>query len=138
MYEAIVENLSTLTNLLLTDGRALMKAGGVEKFLITAVALMLVFLAARVVRRKRGVPESFRARRTVANKRSFGRLFESQRSPALKPCPNCAEQLSLSAIICETCDYNFLAERPGRGQNLLPSPQPMADEVAEQRITSLT
>jgi ribosomal protein L40E len=125
MNEAIVENLSYLANLVLTYGSTLVIAEGSNILPITAVALILAFLAVRMVKRKhRGFPKSFRARRTVVNKRSSRRLFESQRGPALKACPNCAEQLPLSAIICRTCDYNFLAARPGRGQNLLPSPNP--------------
>jgi hypothetical protein len=131
MYETIVENLSNLANLLLTDGRALMAAEGLEILPITGVALILVLLVARIVKRK-----TFRTRGTGTHKRASGRLFERQRSPELKPCPNCAKQLPLSAIICDTCDYNFLAARPGRGQNLLPSPQPMTHEVPEQEIPS--
>ena len=123
MDEAIVENLSNLASLLLTDGRALMIAGGPEILPIIAVALILVLLVTRIVKRK-----TFRARGTVTHKRASGRLFERQRSPELKPCPNCTEQLPLSAIICNTCDYNFLAARPGRGQNLLLPPQPITHE----------
>jgi len=136
MDEAIVENLSNLANLVLTYGSTLMIAEGLDILPITAAALILVLLAARIVKRKRGVLKSFRARGSVTNKRASGRLFESNRSPALKPCPTCAEQLPLSAIICHACDYNFLAERPGRGQKLLPSPQPMTHEVPEQKIAS--
>jgi hypothetical protein len=132
MEEAIVENLSNLANLVLTYGNTLMIAEGLDIF--TAVALILVLLAARILKRKRASLKSFRARGSVTNKRASGRLFESQRSPALKPCPNCAEQLPLSAIICDTCDYNFLAERPGRGQKLLPSSQPITHEVPGQKI----
>jgi hypothetical protein len=128
MDEAIVENLSNLANLLLTDGSPLMIAGGSEILPVTAVALIIVLLVARIVKRK-----IFRARGTGTHKRTFGRLFERQRSPDLKPCPNCAEQVPLSALICNACDYNFLAARPGRGQNLLPPPQPMTDEVPEQK-----
>jgi hypothetical protein len=117
MDEAIVENLSNLANLLLTDGRALMIAGGLEILPITAVALILVLLVTRIVKRKQ-----FRERGTGTHKRASGRLFARQHSPELKPCPNCTEQLPLSALICGTCDYNFLAARPGRGQKLLPSP----------------
>lgn len=125
MDEVIVENLSYLANLVFTYGSTLVIAEGLDILPITAVALILVLLAARIIKRKYGgFPKSFRARRTVINKRSSGRLFESQRGPALKACPNCAEQLPLSAIICRTCDYNFLAARPGRGQKLLPYPNP--------------
>jgi hypothetical protein len=133
MDEAIVENLSNLTNLLLTDGRALMIAGSLEILPITAVVLILAFLVARIVKRK-----TFPARGTGTHKRASGRLFERQRGPELKPCPNCTEQLPLSAIICDKCDYNFLAERPGRGQKSLPSPQSMTYEVPEQKIASVT
>ncbi len=131
MDEAIVENLSNLANLLLTDGSPLMIAGGLEILPVTAVALIIILLVARIVKRK-----TFRARGTGTHKRASGRLFERQRSPELKPCPNCAEQVPLSALICNACDYNFLAARPGRGQNLLPPPQPMTYEVPEQKIAS--
>jgi hypothetical protein len=132
--EAILENLSSLANLVLTYGSTLLIAEDLDIPFITAVALIFVLLAARVVKRKRGVLKFIRARGAVTNKRASRRLFESRRGPVLKPCPNCSEQLPLSAIICNICDYNFLAERPGRGQNLLSSPQPMTREVPQQRI----
>ena len=131
MYEAIVEKLSNLANFLLTEGRALMAVGGLEILPISAVALILVLLVTRMVKRK-----IFRGWGAVTHKRTSGRLFERRRSPELKPCPNCNEQLPLSAIICDICDYNFLAARPGRGQNLLPSPQPITHELPEQEFTS--
>ena len=131
-----VENLSNLANLVLTYGSTLVIAEGLDILPIIAVALILVLLTARIVKRKRSVLKSFRARGTVNNKRSSGRLLKSQRSPVMKPCPSCAEQLPLSAIICRTCGYNFLAERPGRGQTLLPSPQAMTDEAPEQKLAS--
>jgi hypothetical protein len=131
MDEAIVENLSNLANLLLTDGSPLMIAGGLEILPITAIALIIVLLVTRIVKRKQ-----FRARSTGTHKRASGRLFERQRSPELKSCPNCTEQLPLSALICDKCDYNFLAARPGRGQRLLPPPQPMTCKMSEQRIAS--
>ena len=131
-----VENLSNLANLVLTYGSTLVIAEGLDILPIVAVALILVLLTARIVKRKRSVLKSFRARGTVNNKRSSGRLLKSQRSPVMKPCPSCAEQLPLSAIICRMCGYNFLAERPGRGQTLLPSPQAMTDEAPEQKLAS--
>lgn len=122
MDEAIMENLLNLAN------RVLILGGDLDSLRIIAVALLLVFLVARIVKRKHGGLLKFlRAWGTVTNKR--GRL---QRSPALKPCPNCAEQLPLATIICNICDYNFLAERPGRGQRSLPPPKPMTHEGPEQ------
>jgi hypothetical protein len=134
MDEAIVENLSSLANLVLTYGSTLVKTERLDTLDIAGVALIVVLLAARIVNRKLGFLKSFRAWRTLNNKRSYGRLSERQRRPALKPCPNCAEQLPLTAVICYICDYNFLAERPGRGQTLLPAPQPMTHEVREQQM----
>jgi hypothetical protein len=124
MEEAIVENLSNLANLILTFGNTLMIAEGWDIFPITAVVLILVILTARIIKRNRDALKAFRAHGPFTNKRASGRLFGNPRSPALKPCPNCAEQLPPSAIICDICDYNFLAERPGRGQKLLTSPNP--------------
>ena len=120
MEAAIVENLSNLTIFVLTYGSTLMIAGGVNILLLAAVGFILVLLAARIIKRKRRVLKAFGGRSTTAS----GRFFSNQRSPALKPCPNCGEQLPLSAIICGNCEYNFLAQRPGRGQKLLPSGKP--------------
>ena len=41
---------------------------------------------------------------------------------ALKTCPKCAEQLPLSTLVCDTCDYNFLSRTVGHRHKLLPAP----------------
>lgn len=38
-----------------------------------------------------------------------------------KNCPQCSERLSLSALVCDACDYNFLAGFHSR-YKLLPAP----------------
>jgi len=127
MDEVILENLSDVVNFLLIDGGAAMMTAGLE-IAIGAVALILVLLLARMKTKK------FRARRTRTHQRASVRLFEKKPNPERKPCPNCAERLPLSAIICDKCDYNFLAARPGRGQNLLPSPEaPIHDGLDQSR-----
>jgi hypothetical protein len=132
-----MENLSTLANLVLTDGGTLMIAGGSDILYFAAMALILVLLTARIVKRKRGgFFKSSRARSTSTNKCAADRFFENKRMPAVRPCPNCAEQLPLSALVCDACDYNFLAARPVRGQELLPPPNPMTPEVSEPRIAA--
>jgi hypothetical protein len=128
MDEVIAENFSNLANIVSTYGSTLLVAAGQDPITITAVALIIVLLALRMVKRKRGVFRSSRPRGSDSNKRAS--------SPTVKPCPSCAEQLPLTAIICGICDYNFLAERPGRGQKLLSSPQAMAREMPEQKIMS--
>jgi hypothetical protein len=116
-----------------------MIAGNSDILHFAAMALILVLLTARIVKRKRGgFFKSSRARRTSTNKSVADRFFENKRMPALKPCPNCAEQLPLSALVCDACDYNFLAARPERGQKLLLPPQPMTYGVSEQRIAAGT
>jgi hypothetical protein len=137
MNEVILENLSSLANLVLTNGNTLLIAEGLDVLSVTALILIFVLLA-KIVKRIRDVRKSLRARGTGSHKRASGRLFESHRAPALKQCPNCAEQLPLPVIICQMCDYNFLAERPGRGQNLLSAPQPMTREVPVQKIAPVT
>jgi hypothetical protein len=136
--EIILENLTNFANRVWSYGGTLLIAEGVDIPFITALALIFVLLAARIVKRKRSVLKSLRARGAVTHKRASGRFFEGQRIPALKQCPNCAEQLPLSAIICQTCDYNFLAERPGRGQKLLSAPQRVTREAPEQKIAHVT
>ena len=127
-----MENFLTLAELALMDIGSFMRAGAVNPLHISAIALMLVFLGLRMVKRKAASSsESFVAERTHS-----GRFFERQRIPTPKKCPNCAEQLPLLAIICEVCDYNFLAERPGRGQNLLPPPEEVSE--TEKPIYDLT
>jgi hypothetical protein len=117
-----VENLSTLANLVMDYGSTFVSADELT-LSMAAVALMLVLLAARRMRRKRRSSKSFGAGHFPGDKRASGVFSKKQRNPLLKPCPNCGERLPLSAILCNSCDYNFLAERPGRGQNLLPPPQ---------------
>ncbi len=121
MMKAMVGNFPTLTNVVLTYASNLM-AESLDVLSISAVALTLAIFAANTMRRKRSVPKSFHAHESFPAKRVKGRLVKSQHSPVLKQCPSCAQQLPLSALMCDTCDYNFLAERPGRRQVLLPPP----------------
>jgi predicted amidophosphoribosyltransferase len=60
-------------------------------------------------------------------------MFERRQIVALKKCPNCDDQLPLSAVLCDACDYNFLSEMVGHGQKLLPSPEVLAQEMTVQR-----
>ena len=118
MSETIGGNFPTLMNVVLTYAGTLI-AESLDVLSLSA-ALTLAFLVAKMFRKKRSVPKSFQAHESFTPKRVKGRLFKSQHSPVLKQCPSCAQQLPLSALMCDTCDYNFLAERPGRRQVLLP------------------
>ena len=127
MYEAITGNISTLAKLIVTDGSTLMIAGGLNILHFSAIALILVLLAVRIAKKK-----SFTARRDPMDNSTAARFFERHHIPALKKCPNCAEQLPLSALICDACDSGMV----GHGQKLLPSPEPMPHEMPDQRFAS--
>jgi hypothetical protein len=55
------------------------------------------------------------------------RMFEKRNISARKCCPSCSEQVPLSTLICDACDYNFLS---GHGHKLLPAPQAVINETA--------
>src|SRR6266567_8938269 len=130
-------NFSILAKFIVTDGRILMTAGGLDVFYLSAIALIAAFLTVRLMKKKHGsFFKSFRARSSFKNTGVSDRFFESNHIPALKKCPNCPEQLPLSALICEACDYNFLSGMVGRGQKFLPSPEPMTHEGSNQRFAS--
>jgi hypothetical protein len=122
MSETIVGNVPTLMYVVLTSAGTLIAENW--DVLSLSAAMTLAFLAAKMFRKKRSVSKSFQAHDNFTRKR-VGSLFKSQRTPVLKPCPSCAQQLPLSAILCDTCDYNFLAERPVRRQALLQPPKPL-------------
>jgi hypothetical protein len=128
-----METFLNLAKLVLTDGSTPMIPGGVDTLHISLIVLTLLFLTLRIVNKKSGrSSKTFRAASAPTNHGASGGFLERRRIPALKNCPNCAEQLPLSALICDACDYNFLATRPGRGQQLLPPPH----EMPEPRIAA--
>jgi predicted amidophosphoribosyltransferase len=62
------------------------------------------------------------------------RFFPAQRIPTEKNCPNCTEQLPLSALICDACDYNFLSRSVGGKHKLLAAPESAAQVRAKPRL----
>jgi len=137
MYEMIMENFSNLAKFIVTDGRTLKMAEDLNIIYFSAIALILVFLTVRIAtKRYASFFKSSKAGSALASDGASGRFFERQRIPALKKCPNCTEQLPLSALICEACDYNFLSRMVGRGQKFLPSPEPMTHEVSNHSFAS--
>jgi hypothetical protein len=116
MYKAILESLSFFPTLVVTSGSTLMTAEGLNIIHFFAIALIVAFLTAR-----------------IASKKDRG-TFERQHVLTLKKCPKCAEQLPLSALVCDACDYNFLSGMVGYGHKLLPSPsEPLAGHESPGR-----
>src|SRR4029453_8540716 len=64
----------------------------------------------------------------IAKNCSDDRILGRHRIPALKKCPNCAEEVPLSVLMCDACDYNFLSGMVGCRLKLLPSPEPLTHE----------
>ena len=93
-----------------------------------AIALLLVLLSVRIGRKQGGL---FAGRRSRS---AADRMFEG-RAAASKKCPNCAEQLTLSALICDACAYNFLSGLVGRGHKMLPAPESQTQQIAENLLT---
>ena len=135
MYEVTMEQLSSLVKLVMTDGSTLMITADLNILQFSAIALILVFLMARIAKKKYGsFFRSSRAESVFTNSCVTNRFFASQRIAAQKNCPNCAEQLPLSALICEGCDYNFLSRMVGSRHKTLPLPAPMTHEVSQPSL----
>ena len=133
MHEAILRNLSSLATLVGMDGSTAMTVEELNILHFAALALILVFLAIRRAKGKDGsFFNSFLAGLGFKNDHATDHMFEKGHIQAMKKCPNCSEQLPLSALICEPCDYNFLSGMVGRGHKLLPSPKPRVHEVPTQ------
>ena len=101
-----------------------------------AIALMLVFLIARVAKRTHGSFFKSSAESALTNNFVTDRLFAGQRTPPHKNCPNCAEHVPLSALICEACEYNFLSRMVGSRHKMLPSSAPMTHEISKPSLVS--
>lgn len=125
MYEAISQILSLLT-LVVTNGSTRIIDGDSDILHFLAIALILAFLTARIASKKDGsffkwfVAGAFLGiialPVAIAIKRQH---FLS----VLKKCPKCAEQLPVSALVCDACEYNFISRIVGHGHKLLASPK---------------
>ncbi|MGE5216624.1 MAG: hypothetical protein ACM3SP_06445 [Chloroflexota bacterium] len=114
-----------------------MIAAGLNLFHYFAIALILLFLAAGITKRRYGVSlKSLITGIRVKTSSATDRMFEKRRIPTLKKCRNCSEQLPLSALICDACGFNFLSGMVGHGHKMLPAPEPPTQEVAKQNFAS--
>lgn len=114
-----------------------MVAEGIDVFYFSAIALIVVLVTARIVMRKYG--SFFKSHPAVSSFKSSSaadRMFAKRRIPTIKNCPNCAAQLPLSGLICDSCDYNFLAGSVCRGNKMLPAPEAYADHGSNREIAS--
>ena len=63
---------------------------------------------------------------TVALAARKGKLTAKKHHPIdlrkFKTCPSCADQLPLSTLVCDACEYNFLSGSISPRHKLLPPP----------------
>jgi hypothetical protein len=122
-----------------TDGSKIMLAENLDILHFSAIAIILLFLIARIGKRKQGgFFKALVAGSAFSNDCAADRMFEKHHIPASKKCPNCAEQLPLSGLICEACDYNFLSGMVGQGYKLLPSREALVQKMSKPRVAYRT
>jgi hypothetical protein len=125
MYEAISQILSSVT-LAVTNGSTLIIDGDADVLHFLAIALLVAFLTARIASKKDGsffkwfVAGAFLGIIALPVAIAIKRRHVLS---VLKKCPKCAEQLPLSALVCDACEYNFISRIVGHGHKLLASPK---------------
>ena len=104
--------------------------------LYAAIVPILAMLIVRIARENAG--SALRASLSEALKKGCGKK-DHFAGPALKKCPKCNEQLQLSALVCDACDYNFLAGSVTHRHKMLPAPsEPLPQEVSGQTFAYRT
>jgi hypothetical protein len=120
MYEPISQILSLVAN-----GSTFIIDGDADILHFLAIALILAFLTARIASKKDGsFFKWFVAGAFLGIIALPIAIFKRQQVPStLKKCPKCAEQLPVSALVCDSCEYNFISRIVGHGHKLLASPK---------------
>jgi len=88
-------------------------------------ALILILAAVWLAKKPVGAFfKSYAAESALAKNLLAEKLFGANPLPTQKNCPNCAEPMPISILICDACDYNFLSGRIGTNLKSLPAPNP--------------
>jgi hypothetical protein len=92
------------------------------------IALILTLLVLRTRRNEGGLRSFFSKpiQKSFAKKRDLAILV------VFKNCPQCDEQMPVSTLVCDSCDYNFLSSSILR-HKMLPAPQSSNAGVAPQQ-----
>jgi Uncharacterised protein family UPF0547 len=125
MYEAISQILSLVT-LVVTNGSTLIIDGDSDILHFLAITLILAFLTARIASKKDGSFFKWFVAGAFLGIIALPVAIAIKRQhvlSVLKKCPKCAEQLPVSALVCDACEYNFISRIVGHGHKLLASPK---------------
>ena len=90
-----------------------------DKITLLLIVSAIVLLAIRLAIRNKNF---FRPSLAKSLRKKLGRQPDVFTTALVKPCPQCAEQLPLSTLVCNNCDYNFLSMSVGLRHKLLPAP----------------
>ena len=115
MLEGILRNISSLAQVVGAGQVTDMVAADSYLVHVIGIVLILALLGMRWFRKHRSADP-----------------IDRYLGQATKQCPNCTEQLPLSALMCETCDYNFLSGMIGHGHRLLPAPESEEQEMPKR------
>jgi hypothetical protein len=89
--------------------------------------LLTKSITTRVAGKKADSSKSFREAGPSSRRHNF---FEKEPvSKTYKNCPNCSAQVQLAALLCDACDYNFIAMPIFRNKLLNP---PTASRAADR------
>jgi hypothetical protein len=110
--------------------------GNLDVLTHAAIVPILAILTASIARRKDGSIFKWLFPATLV------KLFAKKEPfalPAFKKCPKCDEQLPISTLVCDTCDYNFLAGTVRHRHKMLPAPaDPLPHEASAQTFAYRT
>jgi len=94
-------------------------------------------IATRIPGKKAGFSKSFRE---AVPSRIRAKHFDKQPlSTTYKKCPDCAAQVPVSALLCDACEYNFIASMATHRHKLLnpPTISAAADRVTVSKVTKV-
>jgi hypothetical protein len=143
MYEAVLMGFSSIVTVVAASGIT-MTVEELNILHFSTIALTLALLTARIASKKDGSFFKWFVAGAIFGiialpiaifKRKHDGRPAHESLMTLKTCPNCAEQLPLAALVCGTCDYNFLSMTVGYRHKLLPAPnESPAQESSRSRM----
>ena len=143
MYEAVLMGFSSIVTVVAASGIT-MTVEDLNIVHFSTIALTFALLTARIASKKNGSFFKWFVAGAIFGiialpiaifKRKHDGLPAHESLMTLKTCPNCAEQLPLAALVCHTCDYNFLSMAVGYRHKLLPAPnESPAQESSRSRM----
>ena len=136
MHEAILRNFSSVATLISSNVDSPLEAENLIILAVSLTSLILASVTATIASKKDGGYFKWFVAGGLCSIVALPMAIRKQQPvaplPLLKHCPNCPEQVSISALVCESCDYNFLSGRVGHRHKLLPHYEPRAHDASRR------